>query len=56
MVTMLERERIILTVLYVIPSGPAYVHYDCSMVWKETSDGEKKKTWNPGMVPTEFHV
>lgn len=43
MVTMLERERIILTVLYVIPSGPAYVHYDCSMVWKETSDGEKKK-------------
>lgn len=24
MVTMLERERAILTVLYIIPSGPAY--------------------------------
>lgn len=43
MVTMLERERIIPTVLYVIPSGPAYVHYDRSMVWREMSDGGKKK-------------
>lgn len=59
MVTMLERERAILTVLYVILSGPAYGKSSAVTIAgsERKSDGKKKKKkkGNSGTVPTESH-
>lgn len=56
---MLERERAILTVLYVILSGPAYGKSSTVTIAgserKRVMEREKKKKGNSGTEPAESH-